>query len=112
MYDHTVIDVMTMIVLLLAAARLIRLVRVDKITEPIRARAVKANDEHPNWALRNLVYLLHCEWCVGFWASLAVVAPWTIWPGNKYLFAAYLTLAVAEVAPRIFAWEPRTTGGQ
>lgn len=59
-----------------------------------------------------LTYLIHCVFCAGFWASVAVVLPFSLWPDNKHLHTCYLILAIAEVAPRLLNWEPRTTGGE
>lgn len=118
-----VIEPMTLIVLVLAAMRLTRLGVWDKITMP--ARKVIIVGFH--WKIKKLTmlkwkgsgtdgwltYLAHCVFCAGFYASALVVFSNTIWPHNKWLEACYLTLAVAEVAPRLLNWEPRSnTGGE
>lgn len=100
------IDPVTLIVLILATMRLTRLAVLDKISMPIRATIIRKTGN--GW----LTYLIHCVFCAGFWAAAIIVIPFTIWPSNKWLFACYLILAVAEVAPRLLNWEPRTTGGE
>lgn len=51
----------------LGSARLSRIVTEDRISDPIRAWAVRA------WGERGAVtYLLHCRWCSGIWTSLTL----------------------------------------
>lgn len=69
---------------ILAAARLTRLVTVDKITEPIRDRIIVRFSPDPNLELvrppeSKLVYLVHCPWCFGLWVAAAV------WPTTWYV---------------------------
>jgi uncharacterized protein DUF1360 len=112
-----VIDPVTLIVLILATARLTRLVAWDKITLPVRKAIISGITIKKKQIWKGsgvggkLSYLVHCVFCVAFWASFIVI-PNVIWPSNKWLFACYLILAVAEVAPRLLNWEPRTTGGE
>jgi uncharacterized protein DUF1360 len=113
-----VIDPVTLIVLILATARLTRLAVWDKITLPIRKAIISGITIKKKQIWKGsgvggtLSYLAHCVFCAGFWAAVLVAIPFTIWPSNKWLFACYLILAVAEVAPRLLNWEPRTTGGE
>lgn len=118
------IQPLTLIVLVLATMRLTRLAVWDKITLPMRRTVI--NGFHLRigkltlckWGGSgiegNLTYLAHCVFCASFWASAAVVvAGFALWPDNKWLMTCYLTLAVAEVAPRLLNWEPRShTGGE
>lgn len=114
---------MTLIVLILAAMRLTRLGVWDKITLPMRVTVIQGL----HWKIGKLTlakwkgsglggkltYLVHCVFCAGFYAAALVVFPYTAWPHNRWLEACYLTLAVAEVAPRLLNWEPRShTGGE
>lgn len=114
---------MTLIILVLAAMRLTRLAVWDKITLPVRKTIITGFA----WKLRDrrilawkgsgtdgwLSYLIHCVFCAGFYASALVAFTHVLWPGNKWIFTCYLTLAVAEVAPRLLNWEPRSrTGGE
>jgi len=104
-YDHNVIDPMTFIVLTLAVMRTTRLGVLDNITLPLRALILKKTGLNSK-----LSYLVHCVFCFGFWASFIII-PHLIWPTNKWLNTCYLILAVAELAPRLLNWEPRTTTG-
>lgn len=102
-----VINLMTLVILLLATMRLTRIVVWDKITLPVR-RAILQKTGLDSW----LSYLVHCVTCTGFWSAALVVGSWALWPTNRVLHAIYIILAVAEVAPRLLNWEPRTnTGG-
>lgn len=117
------IQPVTLIVLILATMRLTRLAVWDKITLPMRATVI--NGFHLKVGKLTLLkwkgsgvegwltYLVHCVFCAGFYASVAVVIAYSLYPTNRWLFACYLTLAVAEVAPRLLNWEPRShTGGE
>lgn len=122
-YDSLMIQPLMLIVLVLATMRLTRLAVWDKITLPVRALII--NGFHVKvrkltllkWGgsgiSGQLTYLAHCVFCAGFWASAAVAVTYTLWPTNQWIFTCYLTLAVAEVAPRLLNWEPRShTGGE
>lgn len=122
-YDHGVIEPVTLIVLILATMRLTRLGVWDKITLPARAIIIKGfhlkirTTTLLKWKGSGingwLAYLVHCVFCAGFYASALIVFTHIAWPHNKWLGACYLTLAVAEVAPRLLNWEPRSnTGGE
>jgi|SRR5687767_11658655 len=127
LYADHVIDPVTLIVLTLATVRLTRLAVWDKITLPIRKTIISGfTIRKKRWPLKGrrvlwwkgsgvggkLSYLAHCIFCAGFWAAAIVIIPNIVWPSNKWLFACYLILAVAEVAPRLLEWQPRTTGGE
>lgn len=92
----SVVDLLMLGIVTLAAARVTRLLRYDKITEPLRAWIVRRDGLNGWWS-----YLFHCHWCLGFWAAAATVIPYAIWPGNHWLQTCYFILAVAEMAPRI-----------
>jgi uncharacterized protein DUF1360 len=115
---------MTFIILTLATMRLTRVIVLDKITQPVRKLAVAGfSIKIRKWHLYTwrgsgihgwLSYLIHCVFCAGFWAATIVITSHILWPHNKWLNAAYLILAIAEIAPRLLNWEPRTsnTGGE
>lgn len=111
------IDPLTLIVLILATMRVTRLVTWDKITLPVRKTIITGIKikEKQLWKGSGtsgwLSYLVHCVFCVGFYASFISI-PIMIFPHNTFVFTCYLILAVAEVAPRLLNWEPRTTGGE
>lgn len=116
---------MTLIILILAAMRLTRLGVWDRITMPIRKAVVDGFDirlkvHRANWKLGrwkgsgvngSLSYLVHCVFCTAFYAAILVAVPYLIWPHNPWLNGAYLVLAIAEAAPRLLNWEPRSTVG-
>lgn len=120
-YHQLMIQPMTLIVLILATMRLTRLAVWDKITLPVRATIIKGfhlkigkltllkwkGSGVEGW----LTYLVHCVFCAGFYASAAVVTSYSLWPTNQWLLACYYTLAIAEVAPRLLNWEPRSHAG-
>lgn len=117
-YDHGVIDPMTLIILTLATVGAARIVAKDRITLPFRAVIIKGIKirERVIWKGSGvngwLSYLVHCVTCTGFWAAVAVVGTWLLWPGNRALTAIYLILAVAWLAPAIWNIENRITGGE
>lgn len=62
------------IIMTLAAARLIRLFSLDKITQPLRDLALKADRGLVRIHVARSYWLtkgLECPWCGGFWAALA-----------------------------------------
>lgn len=61
----------------LATFRIVRLVNVDRIAQPLRDAAEKRGP--------TAAYFIECPWCVGLWAAFGVVA-------------------ASRVAPR--AWRP------
>ncbi len=70
------------VLLLLAAARLTRLVTDDQITAPLRLAAARRDQRRrPDGTTGPLTYLLHCRWCLGLWISgPAACLAW--WPGH------------------------------
>lgn len=109
-----------LIILILAAARVIRLGRWDKITLPVRLFLVtepgpKTRLNRLRRILRSgadswLGYLIHCGWCLGVYAAFAASAAFFLTDGNRVAQAVLVALAVAEVAPRVVDWEPRING--
>ena len=73
------------LVLLLAVARLTRLVTRDYITQPFR-----------RWVQRHapdkLAYLVSCPWCASFWIAGVVVPPGIVWHDNRAVLAALVAL--------------------
>ena len=67
---------LTLVVYVLACARLTRLINADTIVDPIRlaierrARDTRASTpERARWS--TFMYFTQCPWCVGFWLCLA-----------------------------------------
>ena len=100
------VNLVTLIVLTLAATRLTRLAREDKITDPLRSFIVDKTGA-ASW----LSYLFHCHWCLSVWAAAAVTAAHIAFPDNRLVTGGIVALAVAEAALRLYEWQPRTTEG-
>lgn len=110
------------VVVALAACRATRLIAVDTLTDPLRARVFDwawdvenptADDDgtarpSPRAAWRTWVWLLlTCQWCLGVWVSAVVYCAWR-W-GGDVAWAVLIVLAVAEVvgvlATLVASWE-------
>lgn len=72
----------------LAARRLIRFVTEDNLAEPLRENSFVHKHE-------KLQYLVNCPYCVGIYASAAVVVSSMLFPRTAR--AAKYALAIAEV---------------
>lgn len=60
----------------LAAARVTRLIVVDRIGQPLRSVIIRWRGESSA-----LTYLVHCPWCMSLWVSAAATAAvW--WPAD------------------------------
>ena len=89
----------TLIVVLLlttlAAARVTRVIVVDKIGQPVRSAVVRWRGESSA-----LAYLFHCPWCMGLWVSTAAVAAvW--WPAalaDRFGVTTWIMLPVTALA--------------
>lgn len=101
----SVVDLLEFVVVTFAVMRVTRLIVWDKITLPVRQKILAANGDNGM-----ITYLIHCIYCTGFWIAVIMVSLYLIYP-SKILFGIYAVLAVAEIAPRVLAHEPRT-GGQ
>ncbi|WP_280332027.1 hypothetical protein [Nocardia wallacei] len=88
----TLLCLLTLTVYVLTAARLTRIVTMDKIGEPLRGWAVR---RWPDGSM--LRYLWFCPWCLGWWVcavlawptALVAGLPWWfgfgLWPAGSYL---------------------------
>ena len=102
------IDVLTLILLILAVARIVRLVVDDAITEPFRRRVIR---KHGDDSMKT--YLVHCTWCVAIWVAFPLsLFTWLI--PEIVAPLVLLPLSVAQVAPMILAasdWLARRAQG-
>lgn len=89
-------DVLWLVLVVLATARVIRYVTKDKLNNPVRVWAVHKFGED---SLR--AYLLFCEWCVGVWAAAGLVLLGYFGYGHWWAQLPILWLAVAQVAPAL-----------
>jgi hypothetical protein len=77
------------LLLTLAAYRVWRLIAVDDIAEPIRAK-IKPDGW---WAA-----LVECPWCAGAWISLAWVAAWWAWEDTVVVAVPFAVSAAVGTA--------------
>jgi len=78
---------LTMIVL--ACARLTRLVVEDRLTDAPREWVWKHRPPDQSY----VGYLLTCEWCTSVWVATALTAGWWLAPTPTVTFAAGCTIA-------------------
>ena len=69
-------DLITLLVGVLATARITRLVTTDRITQAPRMWMLTRVDADGMWG-----YLIHCTWCVSVYAGAAVAAVLAFGPG-------------------------------
>lgn len=98
------------IVLLIAAARVTRLVTTDTITNDMRLwvdKIATPADHHTPVAMWRIMLteLVHCPWCIGFWISAAAAAiaeihtptaplpPWLAIPAVAFAYSQLVGLA-------------------
>jgi hypothetical protein len=87
-------SIVNLILAIGAAARLTRLVTIDTITAPLRARVMKAtgDPDHP------VSVLMRCPWCMGVWIS-GPVAAWAYFTWGHWWFTVpALALTCAHAA--------------
>ncbi|MFI5495584.1 hypothetical protein [Actinoplanes sp. NPDC051859] len=94
-------------IVVLAVARLTRLVCADKITEPVRASVVRRLPAGSMWA-----YLLYCRWCVSVWVAAPAAATWWTassaprWSGHWWLDVPTAALALSYATGLLVRAEP------
>jgi hypothetical protein len=86
---------MTVILTLLAVARVTRLVTTDVITEPVRNAVVRRllgrDPEH------KLAYLLVCDWCASVYTGAAAAGAWCAWGETMPFKGVVLALSASYV---------------
>lgn len=91
------------VIAVLACARITRLITRDRITQPLRMRAVNRLGIE-SWG----AYLIQCDWCTGLWVA-AVVMPAAWWWGHSpWLQLPLLVLAAAYA----IGWTASREGGE
>lgn len=104
-------DLFLLLLMALASYRLVRVVTLDKITEPIfeplrqwfEIRWIRRNTrpgspaefdaiESEEWNSK-LAYFLSCPWCLGFWVSGAVTVIVSLAYGLDYPILTWLAVA-------------------
>lgn len=76
--------------ILLATARLTRLVTGDQITERPRVWLTLKLEGHPQ-----LQYLLHCPWCASMYVGAVVAGAWWAWGDTMWLMMVYAALSAS-----------------
>jgi hypothetical protein len=84
--------VLSLIVAVLAVARITRLLYEDQLTIGYRRWVVNRWGEKSKMA-----YLAHCPWCISIWVAMAVMPVATIWP-NKWIIAAFAIPAASMLS--------------
>jgi hypothetical protein len=94
-------------VVVLAVARVTRLVCTDKLTERLRMAAVLRLSEGSL-----LAYLLFCRWCMSVWVGLVAAAGWwelsatPRWSGHWWVDVLTVGLALSYVTGLLVRVEP------
>ena len=86
-------DTLSLLLTLLATARVTRLVTEDAITE--RPRTWTLSKLHPDHLP---AYLVTCPWCVSVYAGGALAGAWYAWGDTRVFTAAVAALAASHVA--------------
>lgn len=82
------------VALVLASARVTRLITHDSIFTPVRQWVLIRAERHSIARLQWWDELLSCPWCTGMWVSFAATAGWLTLPRETTLVIAS-TLALA-----------------
>lgn len=70
---------LTLLVVVLATARIFRLLTVDDIAWPIRKRVLALVDDEPKRLRDGFHDMFFCPFCAGFWLGLGVLASALAW---------------------------------
>jgi len=88
-------DILTLLLVPLATARLARLITADFLTEDIREWA-EARLTAKGWL--RLAYLITCAWCASMYVGAVLAAAWWAWGDTRWFAAALLAPAGSYVA--------------
>lgn len=84
----------------LVVARISRLITLDKITEPIRARVTA------RFGPKSLVtYWIHCTWCASIPVAAVLCVPAAAVAGLPLWWAPALALAASQVTGMLTRWD-------
>ena len=100
-------NLLDLFLIVLATARLTRLVTTDVLTAPVRDRATRAvlgykdiKIEHPltrtSGFRYQLAYLIVCDWCASMYVATAVVGAWWAWGDTMWLTMVCAALAASS----------------
>ena len=80
------IDIFTYLILVLAAYRVTRLITTDTILEGFRNWVWSRQDPGTK-----IGYLISCNWCTGFWVSLAFILGYLLVPNATFVVSLVLS---------------------
>jgi hypothetical protein len=80
------IDLLTYVILVLAAYRVTRLITTDTIAEGFRNWVWSRQDPGTK-----IGYLISCNWCTGFWVSLVFVFGYLLVPNVTFVVSLVLS---------------------
>lgn len=86
-------DTVTLLLLLLATARLTRLVTTDRITQAPRHWIIGKLPEESLAA-----YLIVCDWCVSVYTGAVMAGTWWAWGAHTWYTAVLAALAASYAA--------------
>ena len=84
---------LTLVLTVLAVARVTRLVNLDRITQAPRDAIVRRLDPDGLMA-----YMVFCPWCVSVYVGAGAGAAWWAWGDTRIFTAAVLALAASHIA--------------
>lgn len=87
--------ILVLVLTTLAAARVTRVIVVDRIGQPLRSAIVRWRGESSA-----LTYLVHCPWCMGLWVSAALVAAvwWPAQLADRFGVTTWVALPLTALA--------------
>lgn len=90
-------DTLTLLLAVLAVARLTRLVTEDTVFDTPRSAVLRALTGR--WGAESrLAYMLVCPWCISVYAGAGVAAAWWAWGDARWFTAVCAALAASHVA--------------
>lgn len=89
------------VVYALAAARLAVLVTEDKIAERPRNALIKRWSSNPGGEDSYRVYLVLCQWCIGFWIAAVAAPVWYFAGDNPWTLVPAAALAISYVTGKL-----------
>jgi hypothetical protein len=92
------VNLVYLLVLALAVARLTRMVTEDKIMLPIRQWVLRRSGED-GW----FFYLVNCPFCMSVWISVFVTSGTFFWHDNRVWQFILIGLAVSYISGRVVA---------
>jgi hypothetical protein len=83
-----ILDPLTFVILALAAFRVTRVITTDTVFESVRERIWKKFSPSKGFG-----YLITCDWCTGFYVSIAFVLAYLLVPVIVYVVSLVLSIS-------------------